>query len=91
MRYVLAVLAPPFALLVCGKPVQFVINLVFWVASFPLILLGVGFFVWLFCMFHALIVCGVCERNRQMDRLVNAIQSRGAAASPAAGAEAGTR
>lgn len=75
MRYILAFIAPPFALLICRKYVQFLFNLVFWLASFPLILFGgIGFIVWLICAAHAITVCRLSYMDRQMDRLVGAIQ-----------------
>src|SRR2546423_13459801 len=47
MRYLLAIIAPPFALLLCGKPIQFVLNLLLWIASFPLLFFfGAGIVLW---------------------------------------------
>jgi hypothetical protein len=84
MRFVLAIVLPPFAVLSCGKPFQFVLNLVFWLASLPLMLFfGIGVFLWFLCILHAFAVCGTRDRNKQMDRLVNAIEGRPAAVPPA--------
>ena len=83
MRYVLAIVLPPFAILGCGKPFQFLLNLVFWLLSLPLLFfLGIGIFVWLLCTVHAVVVCTMRDRNKQMDRLVAAIQSRPVSAPP---------
>jgi hypothetical protein len=58
VRYLLAFLAPPFAILACKKPIQFTLNLIVWLISLPLILfMGVGLIGWLLCTAHALIVC----------------------------------
>src|SRR6185312_6795301 len=92
MRYILAIFLPPFALLRCGKTGQLVVNLVFWMVSLCFWLLGlitifllpifggIGFAIWLACTLHAVIVCARLDRSRQVDRLVEAIQSRPAPA-----------
>jgi hypothetical protein len=87
VRYILAILLPPFAILSCRKPFQFTLNLAVWLVSLMLTFaMGLGFIGWFFCAMHALIVVGQRDRTKQMDRLVGAIQSRGAAQaqSPAA-------
>lgn len=65
MRYLLAVLLPPVAVLFCGKPVQFVLNLVltlcFWVPG----------------MVHALFVVHGHLADKRADRIVEAIRARG--------------
>lgn len=33
MRYVLAILLPPVAVLMCGKPMQALLNLILWIAG----------------------------------------------------------
>jgi hypothetical protein len=81
MRYILAFLAPPFAVLLCRRPVQFVANLIFWLVSIPMLFfLGVGIFVWLICSIHALIVCATSSADRRVDRVVAAIEARSKAA-----------
>jgi hypothetical protein len=88
MKYLLALLAPPFAVLGCRKPFQFGLNLVFWLLALVLLFAGlvtvflapvlvpVAFILWLMCAFHAMTCCVTTERNRQMNRLVEAIESR---------------
>jgi hypothetical protein len=77
MRYLLAIFLPPFALLVCKKPIQFVINLVIWLVSLPLLFMfGIGVIGWGLCSAHALIVCVTQRSDRQMARVVAAIESR---------------
>jgi hypothetical protein len=85
MRYLLAFLLPPFAILSCKKPVQFVLNLVVWLISIPLIFfMGVGLIGWLLCTAHALIVCNFKRQELQLNRIVGAIEARNqASADPA--------
>jgi hypothetical protein len=85
MRYLLAIFLPPFALLACKKPVQFVLNLVVWLVSLPLILfMGVGLIGWAICTAHALIVIGFKRQEAQVSRIVSAIEARNHAAAEAA-------
>ena len=77
MRYVFAIIAPPVALLICGKYIQAVINLVFWLLSFPLLaFFGAGVIVWLICMAHALAVCKAKREDKQLQKIVSAIENR---------------
>jgi hypothetical protein len=75
MRYVFAFLVPPLAIAMCGRWVHFVINLIVWLISIPLIFfIGLGLVGWLLCIIHALIVCKMALVDKRMDRIVNAIQ-----------------
>jgi hypothetical protein len=77
MRYLFAFLCPPLAILMCKRPGQFVINLVFWLASIPAIFfLGLGLIIWLICTIHALSVCRVSSIDKRVDRVVRAIEKR---------------
>lgn len=77
MRYILAFVAPPFAILLCRKPFQFVLNLIFWLVSIPMLfLVGFGTIIWLICTLHALIVCLTSLADRRVDRVVAAIEAR---------------
>ena len=59
MRYLLAMLCPPAAILACGKPVQFVLNLVVWLLSIVGSLFVVGlFFAWVPYLHAILVVSG---------------------------------
>jgi uncharacterized membrane protein YqaE (UPF0057 family) len=64
MRYFLALLLPPLAVLFCGKPIQFVLNLV-------LCLLG-----WIPGIIHALIVVSSHKADKRTDKLVDAMKDR---------------
>jgi uncharacterized membrane protein YqaE (UPF0057 family) len=63
MRYFLAIVLPPLAVLLCGKPVQFVLNcfltLLFWIPG----------------IIHALMVVGSHMADKRTDRLIRAIKS----------------
>ncbi len=77
MRYLLAFILPPFAVLACKKPVQFVLNLIVWLVSLPLILfVGVGLIGWAICTAHALIVCNFKRQEAQVNRLMSAIEAQ---------------
>jgi hypothetical protein len=68
MRYIIAILVPPLAILLCGRWVHFVVNLILWLLSFPLLFfMGIGIFVWLLCAAYAIAIC----RTASMDKRVN--------------------
>jgi hypothetical protein len=80
MRYLLAFLCPTLAILICKRPGQFVINLIFWLVSIPAIFfLGIGLIIWLVCTIHALSVCRVSSIDKRVDKVVRAIEKRSAA------------
>jgi uncharacterized membrane protein YqaE (UPF0057 family) len=64
MRYLIAILLPPLAVFLCGKPVQGILNifltLLFWVPG----------------VIHALFVVHSHLADLRTDRLVNAIKGR---------------
>lgn len=61
MRYFLAIVLPPVAVLLCGKPFQFVMN------CFLTLLL------WIPGMIHALMVVSSHKADKRTDRIVRAI------------------
>ena len=62
MLYLVAILIPPLALLVCGKPFQAVFSLALWILAWIFSLfLGAGFVMWLVLAAHAVFV--VRDRN----------------------------
>lgn len=65
MRYLLAILLPPVAVLLCGKPFQALINLVltlmFWVPG----------------AVHAVLVVNQHEEDQRAERIVRAIERHG--------------
>lgn len=62
MRYFLAIILPPLAVLLCGKPVQFILNIF-------LTLLG-----WIPGVIHALFVVNNHLADRRTDRIVKAMK-----------------
>lgn len=65
MRYLLAIVLPPVAVLLCGKPVQFVLN----------IFLTLFFFVP--GMIHAILVVHDHMEEKRTRRIVRAVEHRG--------------
>ncbi|MEX0298583.1 MAG: YqaE/Pmp3 family membrane protein [Kordiimonas sp.] len=61
MMYILALLLPPLALLLSGKPFQALFSAVFWVLAWILAIFGAGFIVWVILAAHAILV--VRDRN----------------------------
>jgi uncharacterized membrane protein YqaE (UPF0057 family) len=65
MRYLLAIILPPVAVLLCGKPVQFILNIfltmLFWVPG----------------AIHAILVVNSHLADERTDRLVKAIRESG--------------
>ncbi|MGG4218831.1 YqaE/Pmp3 family membrane protein [Paenibacillus jamilae] len=62
MRYLLAIILPPLAVLFCGKPGQALLNLI-------LCLFG-----WLPGIIHAIVVVNNHKADKRTDRLIEAIQ-----------------
>ena len=63
MRYLLAIILPPLAVLFCGKPIQFFLNII-------LTLLG-----WLPGAVHALFVVNSHLADKRTDKIVKAIKN----------------
>jgi uncharacterized membrane protein YqaE (UPF0057 family) len=67
MRYLLAVILPPVAVLICGKPIQALLNL----------LLTLLF--WIPGLIHALFVVNGYYADKRADRVIQAIKEKGSA------------
>ncbi len=61
MRYLIAIILPPLAVLLCGKPIQFILNI-------PLTL-----FFWIPGMIHALFVVSNHLADKRTKRIVSAM------------------
>ena len=61
MRYFLAIILPPLAVLLCGKPVQFILNIF-------LTLLG-----WIPGVVHAILVVNTHLADKRADKIVKAM------------------
>jgi uncharacterized membrane protein YqaE (UPF0057 family) len=64
MRYLLAIVLPPLAVLLCGKPIQFLLN----------ILLTLCF--WVPGVVHAILVVHDHLEDKRTDRLLRAIRHK---------------
>lgn len=64
MRYFLAIILPPLAVLLCGKPFQFLLNIV-------LTILG-----WIPGVIHALFVVHSHLEDKRTDRIVEAMKHK---------------
>ena len=64
MRYLLAIVLPPLAVLLCGKPLQFLLNIV------------LTAFFWVPGIVHAVLVVHDHLEDKRAERLMKAIQSR---------------
>ncbi len=65
MRYFLAIILPPVAVLICGKPIQAILNL----------LLTLLF--WIPGMIHALVVVNGYYADQRTGKIVDAIKEKG--------------
>ena len=61
MRYIIAIILPPLAVLLCGKPIQFILNifltLMFWIPG----------------MIHALLVVHSHLADKRTEKIIRAI------------------
>lgn len=64
MRYLLAIILPPIAVLVCGKPIQAVLNLV------------LTLIFWIPGMIHALFIAHGYYADKRTDRIVNSLSGK---------------
>ena len=65
MRYLLAVILPPVAVLICGKPIQALINLV------------LTLLFWIPGLIHAIFVVSGYYADQRTDRVIEAIKEKG--------------
>ena len=64
MRYILAIILPPLAVLLCGKPVQFLLNIILTI------------FFWIPGVIHAILVVNAHLADKRTDRIVKAINQK---------------
>ena len=83
MLYLLALVLPPAALLVAGKVVQAIPNLIIWVLA-VLVLVGtlgfgmaISFVLWLICALHALFTVNAKNADDRTKQLIDAAGSSG--------------
>jgi uncharacterized membrane protein YqaE (UPF0057 family) len=65
MRYLLAVILPPVAVLICGKPIQALLNLV------------LTLLFWIPGLIHAIFVVNGYYADQRTDRVIEAIKEKG--------------
>lgn len=66
MRYLLAIILPPVAVLLCGKPLQFLLNIL------------LTLFFWIPGVIHAILVVNSHLADKRTERLEKAIRESGA-------------
>ncbi|NNG07570.1 MAG: YqaE/Pmp3 family membrane protein [Desulfobacteraceae bacterium] len=64
MRYLLAIILPPIAVLICGKPIQALLNLVLTIL------------LWIPGMIHALFVVNGYYADQRTDKVIEAIKEK---------------
>jgi len=75
MRYLLAILVPPLAVLLCGKPLQAFINLLIWAISIPLCAVGIGFLTIAAPVIHALLTVNSHLADKRTEKLISAVKT----------------
>jgi uncharacterized membrane protein YqaE (UPF0057 family) len=64
MRYLLAIILPPAAVLLCGKPIQFLLNII------------LTLFLWVPGVIHAILVVNSHLADKRTDKIVKAIKQQ---------------
>lgn len=81
MLYLCALILPPLALFLSGKPFQGILNLLLWLASviFAITILGftIGFVLWVVCAVHAIFVVHSAAADARTKALLDAMKDRG--------------
>ena len=78
MKYLIAILCPPLALLLCGKFFQAVFNLILWAASWVLaFFFGAGLLLWIVCSAHACLVVSQTAAERRHRRMLREMRKAG--------------
>lgn len=83
MIYLLAIILPPLALLLYGRVIQAIVNLVMRVASALIFILTLGVLGglsaarWLVCVVHAILVVNRVQNDRRNRALIDAIERSG--------------
>jgi uncharacterized membrane protein YqaE (UPF0057 family) len=64
MRYLFAIILPPLAVLLCGKPIQFLLNII------------LTMFFWIPGVIHALCVVSSHLADKRNEKLIKAMRDR---------------
>ncbi|MFM7344018.1 MAG: hypothetical protein ACKO1J_01440 [Tagaea sp.] len=80
MLYLVALILPPLALFLVGKPFQGILNLLLWLASviFAITIFGfgIGFVLWAICAVHAIFVVHSAKADARTKALLDAMKDR---------------
>jgi hypothetical protein len=78
MIYLVAIFCSPLALLLAGKPISALFNLILYVLSIALwasiIFFHVGFFLWLLAFIHAAMAISDAREDRRARRIAEAMR-----------------
>lgn len=81
MMYLCALLLPPLALFLSGKPFQGILNLILWLGAvvFAITIIGftVGFVLWVVCAVHAIFVVHGAAAEARTKALLDAMRDKG--------------
>lgn len=75
MRFLLAILVPPLAILLCGKPLQSMINACLYVPGVIFCWTGIGLLPWLIAAVHALMVVNNSKADKRQKQLIAAVKA----------------
>jgi len=80
MLYLIAFFFPALALLLAGKPISALFNLILWTISIALwltlLLAPVGFILWVICVSHAVLAISDAREERRARRIIQASRPR---------------
>jgi hypothetical protein len=80
MLYMIAIFCSPLALLLAGKPISAIFNLILYVISIVLwatiLLWHAGFLLWLLAMLHAMFSIHDVHADRRARRIINHLNPR---------------
>ena len=79
MIYLVAIFCSPLALILAGKPVSALFNLILYILSIvcwvTIIFFHAGFWLWLIAFVHAVMAISDSRENRRTRRIENALRS----------------
>jgi len=84
MIYLVAILLPPVALLICGKIFQAIFNLLIWLlaiitipfAILPVITLGLSMLIWGVAVLHAILAVNSAKQDQRAREVADAMRGR---------------
>ena len=81
MIYLLAIFCSPLALLLTGKPIQALLNLILYILSIvfwlTIVFHSVGFLLWAVCVVHAVLAINSAQADRRTRKIVEAMRATG--------------